>query len=105
MFRVTPSNAATVAALSPAALRGRYQGLNSLSWSAGTALAPIAGGFSQEHLGDAALWLGCFAVCVLVAVGHLLAGRSRNRRIADLYVAVPATPAPATAEVAFSREP
>jgi MFS family permease len=101
----SPSNAATVAALSPAALRGRYQGLNSLSWSAGTALAPIAGGFTQEHLGDAALWLGCFAVCVLVAVGHLLAGRSRNRRIADLYVAVPATPAPTTAEVAFSREP
>ena len=48
----SPSNAATVAALSPPMLRGRYQGLNSLNWSAGTALAPVLGGLTQEHLGD-----------------------------------------------------
>jgi MFS family permease len=83
----SPSNAATVAALSPPALRGRYQGLNSLNWSAGTALAPIAGGFTQEHLGNAALWLGCFGVCALVAVGHLLAGPARARRVARLATA------------------
>jgi MFS family permease len=80
----SPSNAATVAALSPPSLRGRYQGLNSLNWSAGTALAPILGGFTQEHLGDAALWLGCFGVCALVAVGHLATGPARSRRIARL---------------------
>jgi len=85
----SPSNAATVAALSPAALRGRYQGLSSLNWSAGTALAPIVGGFTQEHLGDAALWLGCFALCALVAVGHLVTGPRRERRIEQLL----ATPA------------
>jgi MFS family permease len=83
----SPSNAATVAALSPPALRGRYQGLSSLNWSAGTALAPIAGGFTQEHLGNAALWLGCFGVCALVAVGHLLAGPARARRVACLATA------------------
>ena len=49
----SPSNATTVAALSPLALRGRYQGLNSLNWSAGTALAPILGGLTQQHLGNA----------------------------------------------------
>jgi MFS family permease len=80
----SPSNAATVAALSPPALRGRYQGLSSLNWSAGTALAPILGGLTQQHLGDAALWLGCFGVCVLVAIGHLLAGPARARRTARL---------------------
>ncbi|MFF5079577.1 MDR family MFS transporter [Actinoplanes sp. NPDC000266] len=80
----SPSNAATVAGLSPASLRGRYQGLSSLSWSAGTALAPVLGGFTQEHLGDAALWLGCFAVCALVALGHLVAAPSRRRRIAAI---------------------
>jgi MFS family permease len=80
----SPSSAATVAALSPAGLRGRYQGLHSLSWSAGTALAPIVGGLTQEHLGDAALWIGCFGLCVLVAAGHLLAGPSRHRRITRL---------------------
>jgi MFS family permease len=79
-----PSNAASVAALSPPALRGRYQGVNSLTWSAGTALAPILGGLTQQHLGEAALWLGCFGVCALVAIGHLVAGPSRARRIERL---------------------
>ncbi|MFG1989476.1 MDR family MFS transporter [Actinoplanes sp. NPDC048988] len=91
----SPSNAATVAGLSPASLRGRYQGLSSLSWSAGTALAPILGGFTQEHLGDAALWLGCFAVCALVAAGHLLAAPSRRRRIAAMAELPPSEPAAA----------
>ena len=85
----SPSNAATVAALSPAPLRGRYQGLNSLNWSAGTALAPVVGGFTQQHLGDAALWLGCFVLCALVAVGHLVTGPRREQRIERLL----ATPA------------
>jgi MFS family permease len=80
----SPSNAATVASLSPVALRGRYQGLQSLSWSAGTALAPIAGGFTQQHLGNTALWVGCFLLCVLVGAGHLVAGPSRRRRISTL---------------------
>jgi MFS family permease len=83
----SPSNAATVAALSPPALRGRYQGLSSLTWSAGAALAPILGGFTQQHLGNASLWLGCFAVCALVAIGHLIAGPSRSRRVASLATA------------------
>jgi MFS family permease len=80
----SPSNAATVAALSPATLRGRYQGLNSLSWSVGTALAPVLGGLTQQHLGNATLWIGCFLVCALVAAGHLAAGPSRSRRVARL---------------------
>jgi MFS family permease len=83
----SPSNAATVAALSPPTLRGRYQGVNSLTWSAGAALAPILGGLTQQHLGDAALWLGCFGVCALVAIGHLVGGPSRARRVAHLATA------------------
>jgi MFS family permease len=90
----SPSNAATVAALSPPALRGRYQGLSSLNWSAGTALAPVIGGFTQQHLGDAALWLGCFGLCALVAVGHLVTGPRRERRITQL-LATPVAVGPA----------
>ncbi|MCU7730145.1 MFS transporter [Actinoplanes sp. KI2] len=92
----SPSNAATVAALSPAALRGRYQGLSSLNWSAGTALAPIVGGFTQEHLGHVALWLGCFGVGALVAAGHLVTGPRRERRIAQLLATPAATSRPET---------
>ncbi|GAA4932094.1 MDR family MFS transporter [Actinoplanes utahensis] len=83
----SPSNAATVAALSPPGLRGRYQGLNSLSWSAGTALAPILGGLILQEGGDAVLWGGCFVLCVLVAVAQLLAGPARARRAARLRAA------------------
>jgi MFS family permease len=95
----SPSNAATVASLSPALLRGRYQGLQSLSWSAGTALAPVAGGFTQQHLGNTALWFGCFLICALVALGHLMTGPSRRRRLGTL-VSTPALDAPQPPAVA-----
>jgi MFS family permease len=86
----SPSSAATVAALSPVALRGRYQGMNSLTWSAGSALAPVVGGLTQQHLGGMALWIGCFVLCALAAVGHLIAGPSRERRAARLAAPAPA---------------
>jgi MFS family permease len=76
----SPSNAATVAALSPPALRGRYQGLNSLTWSIGTALAPVLGGLVLQKAGDVVLWVGCFVLCALSAGGQLLAGPARARR-------------------------
>ncbi|HWS38544.1 MAG TPA: MFS transporter [Actinoplanes sp.] len=80
----SPSNAATIAALAPTALRGRYQGLNSLSWQAGSALAPICGGLALQTTGDVVLWASCFGICVLVAVGQVLAGPARVRRAAQL---------------------
>ncbi|MGX6605139.1 MDR family MFS transporter [Micromonosporaceae bacterium Da 78-11] len=83
----SPSNASTIAALSPPALRGRYQGMNSLSWSAGSALAPILGGFTQQHFGDATLWIGCFVVCALAGGGQLLSGPARERRAAQVAAA------------------
>ncbi len=76
----SPSNAATLAALSPANLRGRYQGLNSLSWSIGTALAPVLGGLTLQGLGSVALWVGCFGLCLVAGIGHLISGPARERR-------------------------
>ncbi|GIG85456.1 MDR family MFS transporter [Plantactinospora endophytica] len=99
----SPSNSTLIAELSPAALRGRYQGLFSLSWSVATFAAPIAGGFVREQFGNAALWLGCAALGGVVAVAHLLSGPVRERRVRELRTvdAVPAgrggvaAPAPA----------
>ena len=68
------------AALSPPALRGRYQGLNSLTWSIWTALAPILGGLILQKGGAVVLWVGCFGLCALAAAGQLLAGPARVRR-------------------------
>jgi MFS family permease len=85
----SPSNAALIADLSPVALRGRYAGLNSLSWSAGAALAPILGGLVQQHLGNTALWLGCALVGAATAGGQLVAGPSWERRAAALRITEP----------------
>jgi MFS family permease len=98
----SPSNSTLIADLSPASMRGRYQGVFSLSWSAAAFGAPIAGGFVQEHLGNATLWLGCAALTGLAAVGHMLSGPARERRAAQLRAAqLPsAQPSPAQQDAA-----
>jgi MFS family permease len=80
----SPSGSALVAELSPTALRGRYQGVNSLSYAVGVAAAPVLGGLVQEHLGDAALWLGCFGLSAVFAVGQWLSGPAWERRAEHL---------------------
>ena len=75
---MVPAVSALVAQLSPPDLRGRYQGLFSLSFGLGLALAPAIGGTCLERLGANALWAGAAGLCALVAVGHLAAGRLRR---------------------------
>jgi MFS family permease len=89
-----PSNSATNAELSPAAMRGRYQGVFSLSWSVASFLAPLIGAAVLQYVGPAALWLGCLAVAGVVAACHLAAAPSRQRRVALLrtLAAVPVKP-------------
>ncbi|MFC6015237.1 MDR family MFS transporter [Plantactinospora solaniradicis] len=89
----SPSNSTLIAELSPSALRGRYQGVFSLSWSLATFAAPVAGGFVRDRLGDSALWIGCAAIGGVVAVAHLLSGPARERRAAELRTP-PTSPAP-----------
>jgi MFS family permease len=87
----SPSNSATNAELSPADMRGRYQGVFSLSWSVAAFVAPIGGAAVLQYLGDAALWLGCFGIGILVAVIHLATGPARARRAAELSPTTVAT--------------
>ncbi|HEX6871791.1 MAG TPA: MFS transporter, partial [Micromonosporaceae bacterium] len=79
-----PSNSTTNAELSPAHLRGRYQGVFTLSWSVAGFVAPIAGSAVLQYAGTTTLWLGCLALALVVAVSHLLAGPARERRTAEL---------------------
>jgi MFS family permease len=103
----SPSNSATNAELSPADMRGRYQGVFSLSWSAAAFIAPIAGAAVLQYVGNAALWLGCFGVGLLVTVIHLLAGPARTRRAAELSAVAPPTTvaAPTPARPAMDARP
>lgn len=99
---------AVVADLSPAAMRGRYQGAFTLTFSGAALVAPVAGGWVYDHLGQATLWLGCGAVCLAVSAGHLLAGPPRARRLAELDAAEhapsDAVPAPGPVTVAEAEE-
>ncbi|MCM0675429.1 MFS transporter [Micromonospora phytophila] len=83
----SPSNATLIAELSPAALRGRYQGVFSLSWQVAGAAAPILGGLLREQAGNTALWLSCAVVGALMAVAHLVSGPARERRATALRTA------------------
>ncbi|MFR9780315.1 MDR family MFS transporter [Micromonospora sp. MS34] len=104
----SPSNATLIAELSPGPLRGRYQGVFSLSWQLAGASAPILGGLVREHVGNTSLWLGCAVVGGVTAVAHLVSGPARERRAAQLRttatpvrpVTVARTPVPEAAEAA-----
>ncbi|MFC8615895.1 MDR family MFS transporter [Micromonospora purpureochromogenes] len=97
----SPSNATLIAELSPDRLRGRYQGVFSLSWQIAGAVAPILGGLVRERAGNTELWLGCAAIGALMAVAHLVSGPARERRAAQLRPATqPVTPVTAVRQPA-----
>ncbi len=89
----SPTNSSLVADLSKPSMRGRYQGIHGLSFSAAGFLAPIVGGQVIDHFGSSALWLGAFGLGVVVAAGQMITGPGRERRVAELKIKQ-ATPAP-----------
>jgi len=78
---------AVVADLSPAALRGRYQGVFGFSFAAAALVAPLVGGAVYDRLGGQVLWTGCAVLCFVTAAGHLAVGPARSRRLASLRAA------------------
>jgi MFS family permease len=78
-----PPNAAIIAELSPAQLRGRYQGVFYLVFPAAGFVAPAVGGWSLQHLGNWH-WALCGLAGLLAGLGHLLASPSRERRVAAI---------------------
>jgi MFS family permease len=91
----SPSTSTTIAELSPDDMRGRYQGVLSLSWSVAAFAAPVLGGVVRENLGNTTLWLGAAALGFLAALAHLVSGPARERRMAQLHPpAAPAADAP-----------
>lgn len=81
----TGVTAAVVANLSPAELRGRYNGVYGLAWSASFLLAPAAG-TALLGLGAPVLWLFCVVVGFAAAAGQLLLAPSIRRRTASTTV-------------------
>ncbi|WP_444949019.1 MFS transporter [Micromonospora ureilytica] len=78
-----PPNAQINADLAPPQLRARYQSVFYLTFPAAAFVAPTLGGVSLQHLGDRH-WLIVAGLGLLAALGHLLAGPSRERHVAAL---------------------
>jgi len=75
----TSTASAVVAGLAPARLRGRYNGVFGLAFSAGYLIAPLAGTRLLAH-GQPLLWLSCAAVCAVAAGCQLALGPAIRRR-------------------------
>jgi MFS family permease len=93
-----PAASTLVAGMSPAALRGRYQGIFSMVWGVAWTLAPVLGGQLMHRAGAPVLWWLCLGTGLLVAGGHLLGAGARRRRLAEVAAAEPVSEraAPAT---------
>ncbi|WP_319460387.1 MFS transporter [Micromonospora sp. RTP1Z1] len=78
-----PPNAQINADLAPPQLRARYQSVFYLTFPAASFVAPALGGLSLQYLGDRH-WLVVGGLGLVAAVGHLLAGPPRERRVAAL---------------------
>jgi MFS family permease len=75
---------AVIADLAPVELRGLYQGVFGSSWGLAFFVGPILGGRILQQQGAAALWLGCFGLCLLLALGYLGLGRLARSRARPL---------------------
>jgi MFS family permease len=75
-----PIGPAIVAALSPVALRGAYQGAYGLSFALSMSLAPFIGGLVFDRFGSRVLWSSCTVIGALCASGFLLLAPSIRRR-------------------------
>lgn len=83
---MAPVNSSIVADLSPADMRGRYQGAFSLIWSMGVTLGPWLSGKVITATSTRTLWLGCIGVGLLAALGQLLLGPARLERLKAMQV-------------------
>ncbi len=75
---VSPTSNAHVANLAPADKRARYMGIYSLTYTFGTGVGPIAGGFLSDSFGQPAIWYGGAVVALLASAGFWLMSRGRQ---------------------------
>jgi MFS family permease len=74
---------ATFAEIAPAALRGRYMGVASSTWSVGAVLGPLIGTTLLDQAGRPALWAVCTTTgLILFAAHHAVAPGLRCRTLA-----------------------
>ncbi|MCX2184273.1 MFS transporter [Streptomyces sp. SKN60] len=65
-----PTNAAATARLAPEHARGRYQGVMGMSWAVAGFVAPILAGWIVDGPGPDVLWISCFVIGAVAALGY-----------------------------------
>jgi MFS family permease len=76
-----PVASTMVANLAPPSLRGRYQGAFSMAWGIAFTISPFAAGEVMQRFGARSLWLLCFVVALVVAIGHVVTAEPRRKRL------------------------
>jgi MFS family permease len=86
-----PTAMGLVADMAPRHVRGRYQGMYNLSWSAAAFTAPLCGGLVLDHLGGGVLWGASAALGTVAALGFgsLLGGPRHAPAPRDLPAPAP----------------
>ena len=76
-----PTASALVADLAPTDMRGRYQGLFSMTGGLAAVMAPALGGFALEHAGRSVLWTACAALGAIAAGLEIALGSGLRQRL------------------------
>ncbi|WP_367872002.1 MDR family MFS transporter [Luteolibacter sp. Populi] len=77
-----PVNSSYMAALAPDEMRGRYQGVMSISWSSATMVGPSLG-ITMYGYNPPLLWGAIFVLCLVAAGLTLASGRKRYNPVTD----------------------
>jgi len=72
-----PTASSYVAGLAPADMRGRYMSVAGLTWSAALGIAPLLGGYLNDHIAPVATWYGGFLIGIIGILGFLILSRKQ----------------------------
>jgi MFS family permease len=72
-----PTASSYVAGLAPPDMRGRYMSVAGLTWSAAAGIAPLLGGYLNDHIAPAATWYGGFLIGIIGILGFLILSRKQ----------------------------
>jgi MFS family permease len=81
---VVPTASTFVANISPAHLRGRYMSIYWLSWGISRGAAPLIGGFLNDAIAPAAIWVGGLVIGLTSALGLLILSNLRKNEQVEL---------------------
>jgi MFS family permease len=70
-----PTSSSYVANLAPPDMRGRYMSVAGLTWSAAAGIAPVLGGYLNDHIAPIATWYGGAVIGLFGIIGFFVLSR------------------------------